>query len=89
MPLVIPHAWDQPDNAERVARLGMARIIPQHRYTLNRATTELQCLLENPEYTQRAIEVQEQLQNEDGVKNAYDALEQLLHNSKITEPFVK
>lgn len=87
--LVIPHAWDQPDNAERATRLGIARTISQHRYTPNRAMTELRCLLENPEYTQRARKVQEQLKNEDGVKKACDALEQLLHNSKIAEPFVK
>ncbi len=31
--LVVPSAWDQPDNAERVARLGTARTLPRHRYT--------------------------------------------------------
>ena len=31
--LVMPCAWDQPDNAERVARLGIARIISRRHYT--------------------------------------------------------
>ena len=30
--LVMPCAWDQPDNAERAARLGISRTIPRHRY---------------------------------------------------------
>ncbi len=34
--LVMPCAWDQPDNAERVARLGISRTIRRHRYTPGR-----------------------------------------------------
>ncbi|WP_197992883.1 glycosyltransferase [Gimesia aquarii] len=87
--LIVPHAWDQPDNAERAARLGIARIIPQHRYTPNRAMTELRHLLENPEYSRRAKEIKEEIRKEDGVKNACDALEQLLQKSRIIETIKK
>jgi len=76
--LVMPCAWDQPDHAERVARLGIARSVSRHRYTPDRVATELRQLLDNPAYTQRASAVGEQVRKEDGVRAACDALEGLL-----------
>ena len=55
--LVMPCAWDQPDNAERAARLGIARTIPRHRYEPRRIAAELRLLLEDPAYSQRAAEI--------------------------------
>src|SRR6202047_5663284 len=52
--LVMPCAWDQPDNAERAARLGIARTISRRCYTPGRVAAELHRLLNNPRYTQRA-----------------------------------
>ena len=46
--LVVPHAHDQPDTADRLARLGIARTIDRHRYTPERASAGLQRLLEYP-----------------------------------------
>jgi rhamnosyltransferase subunit B len=76
--LVMPCAHDQPDNADRVVRLGIARKISRHRYNPARAATELRHLLDNPAYSQRASQVGEQLQREDGVRAACDALDRLL-----------
>jgi rhamnosyltransferase subunit B len=59
--LVMPCAWDQPDNAARVARLGIARIVPRNRYTPARVAAELRRLLDDPRYAQRAAEVGEQV----------------------------
>jgi UDP:flavonoid glycosyltransferase YjiC (YdhE family) len=78
--LVVPFAHDQPDNAERLRRLGVARTVPGPRYSAARATTELRHLLDNPVYSQRALEVGEQLRQEDGVRVACDALEALLRD---------
>jgi UDP:flavonoid glycosyltransferase YjiC (YdhE family) len=50
----MPCAWDQPDNAERAARLGIARTISRRRYTPARVAAELRRLLNDPRYTQRA-----------------------------------
>jgi UDP:flavonoid glycosyltransferase YjiC (YdhE family) len=72
--LIMPCAWDQPDNAERVARLGISRTIPRHRYTPARAAAELRRLLDDPAYELRAAEVAEQVRQEDGVRIACDAL---------------
>jgi UDP:flavonoid glycosyltransferase YjiC (YdhE family) len=73
--LVMPYAHDQPDNAERVRRLGIARTIARHRYTPARAAAELRHLLDNPAYSQRAAEVGAEIRLEDGVRIACDALE--------------
>ena len=72
--LVMPTAWDQPDNAARVERLGIARVLPRHRYTASRVASELRHLLDGA-YRQRASAVKERLKDEDGVRNACDAIE--------------
>jgi rhamnosyltransferase subunit B len=72
--LVMPCAWDQPDNAERAARLGIARIISRRRYTAARVATELRQLFDDPKYSRRAAEVGEQVRQENGVRVACDAL---------------
>ena len=72
--LIMPCAWDQPDNAERVARLGISRTIPRHRYTPARVAAELRHLLDDPAYGRRASEVGEQIRQENGVRVACNAL---------------
>jgi rhamnosyltransferase subunit B len=72
--LVMPCAWDQPDNAERAARLGIARTIARHRFTPARVTAELHRLLDDPAYARRASAVGAQVRQEDGVQVACDAL---------------
>lgn len=84
--LIMPCAWDQPDNADRAVRLGIARTISPRHYTPEYVATELKELLENPAYSQRALEVADQLRNEDGVQAACDALEALLHNCGHVPP---
>jgi UDP:flavonoid glycosyltransferase YjiC (YdhE family) len=76
--LVMPYAHDQPDNAERVVRLGVARTIPRQRYTAERAARELQRLLDTPSYSERAREVGRLVREEDGVRAACDALEAVI-----------
>jgi rhamnosyltransferase subunit B len=77
--LIMPCAWDQPDNAERVARLGISRTVPRHRYTPTRVAAELRRLLHDPAYARRASEVGAQIRLENGVRVACDALEGVLH----------
>jgi len=73
--LVVPYAHDQPDNAARLTRLGVARTIAGRRTTSARLTAELGRLLEDPAFSRRALEVGEQIRQEDGVRAACDALE--------------
>jgi UDP:flavonoid glycosyltransferase YjiC (YdhE family) len=76
--LVVPFAHDQPDNAARLVRLGMARTISPRSCSPARVAAELGRLLDNPEYARRAAEVGQQVRQEDGVAAACAALEELL-----------
>jgi UDP:flavonoid glycosyltransferase YjiC (YdhE family) len=76
--LVVPFAFDQPDNAARARKLGVARSLFIHQYNASRAVRELGPLLEDPRYGQNAVSLGEQLKAEDGVGKACDVLEQLL-----------
>jgi len=76
--LIAPFFVDQPDNAARIARLGVARVLPKARFTPERATEELRALLEQPDYALRAREVAEQVRGEDGARAAADVIETLL-----------
>lgn len=73
--LVMPCAWDQPDNAARVRRLGIARVIPRRRYTPRRVAAELQGLLGSPSYAQHASFVADQMRHEHGAQAACDVIE--------------
>lgn len=75
--LVVPFSHDQPDNAARATRLGIARTLPPRRYTASRAAAELRQLLDDPSYARRAEKIAEQIRPENGVAAACDALESL------------
>ena len=76
--IVMPYSHDQPDNARRVRRLGVAKVVQRKNYTAERAARMISRLLENPRYAERALEVQHEMNKEDGLKTACDALEMLL-----------
>ena len=73
--LVMPYSHDQPDNARRVRRLGVAKVVQRKNYTAERAAKMIQGLLSNPRYAERAFTVRQTLEAEDGLKTACDALE--------------
>jgi UDP:flavonoid glycosyltransferase YjiC (YdhE family) len=83
--LVVPFAHDQPDNAFRLARLGVARTISRQNYTSARVAAELGRLLAEPAFSLRASEVGDQVRQEDGVRAACDALEALLQDARVPE----
>jgi UDP:flavonoid glycosyltransferase YjiC (YdhE family) len=76
--LVVPHAYDQPDNASRVVKLGVARTLFPKRYVATRVAAELQGLLAEPSYARRAAEVGRMVQAEAGDQHACDAIEAYL-----------
>jgi UDP:flavonoid glycosyltransferase YjiC (YdhE family) len=76
--LVVPFAFDQPDNAARAQKLGMSRTVFIHHYSGSRAAREWRPLLEERRYLENAASVGERIRAENGVRNACDALEKLL-----------
>lgn len=75
--LVVPWSHDQPDNAARVTRLGVARTIPRNEYTATRVKSELQLLLNNESYKTKAIDIGNQVQSENGIRTACDTIEKI------------
>jgi rhamnosyltransferase subunit B len=80
--LIIPYSHDQPDNARRMKRLGVAKVIQKADYTPEEVTRKLRTMLDDPALAQKAHAVAEQLRGEDGVKTACDALEALYAKSR-------
>jgi UDP:flavonoid glycosyltransferase YjiC (YdhE family) len=76
--LVVPYAFDQPDNARRVGQLGVARTLAPKRYTARRVVAQLRALGEDSHYARRAAEVGGLVRAEDGVERACEALEAFL-----------
>src|SRR5688572_25185453 len=76
--LIVPFAFDQSDNADHAARLGVSRTVYRNKYRAPRVATELHKLLSDSSYTQRAREVSAQLKQENGPARAADLIEQVL-----------
>ncbi len=76
--LVMPYSHDQPDNALRMQRLGVARVLPRERYTAARAARALARLLHTPSFMVKATEAAAIMAAEDGLHTACDALESAL-----------
>jgi rhamnosyltransferase subunit B len=70
--LVVPFAHDQFDNAERVRRLGVAKVVSRSRYSAPTAEAMLGSLLENRAYKQSALDISQIIRAERG--NAFAAL---------------
>ena len=75
--LIMPYSHDQPDNARRMTRLGLARTIRKPNYTAERVAATIKAMLAEPDFAQHAQSAAAQLSLEDGVKTACDALEAL------------
>ena len=75
--LVVPWAHDQPDNAHRAARLGVARVLYPRDYRAARVDRALRAVLEPP-VVARAAAVAETVRAEDGAAAACDAIQACL-----------
>jgi MGT family glycosyltransferase len=78
--LIVPFNHDQPDNAARIARLGAGRALARKKYKARRVAAELDKLLNEPHYAQKAAEVGRTVRSEDGAGAASDAIEAMLKN---------
>ena len=76
--LVVPHGFDQPDNAARLQRLGVAEILPASRYRTDRAAVLLRQLLREPSYCNRAAWAARKIADEDGAVSAANVIEDTL-----------
>ena len=75
--LIMPYSHDQPDNARRMQRLKVARVIQKKSYTPKRVAKTVKSMLGNTGSAEQAKFVAQQLAREDGVRTACNALEEL------------
>ena len=73
--LVVPFSHDQPDNAARCARLGIARTLARWRVSAAAFVRELSLLLADPATAARAAAVAERMRREPGAAGAAEAIE--------------
>jgi len=81
--LIMPYSHDQPDNARRMRRLGVARAMLRSRYTAKRVARVLRAMLAEPEYEEEAQKAAHEIASENGAATACNALEDL-HRRKTT-----
>lgn len=76
--LIMPFSHDQPDNAARCERIGVARTISREKYTAENAAKELRELLGDLSYKATAVEASKIVKAEHGTQMACDAIEAVL-----------
>lgn len=76
--LFMPYSHDQPDNAARCERLGVARIISRDRYNAESAAKKLGALLADESHKTKAAEAAKIVRAEHGTATACDAIEEIL-----------
>jgi rhamnosyltransferase subunit B len=76
--LIMPCAFDQPDNAARVKRIGTGLTISRNSYKAQTAARMLANLLNDPVYAANAERMGHRIRAEDGLSGACDAIEKLL-----------
>jgi rhamnosyltransferase subunit B len=82
--LIMPYSHDQPDNARRMQRLKVARVIQKKSYVPNRVAQTLKSMLADAGLTKHAKFVAQQVAREDGVRTASNALEELYMRTRKT-----
>lgn len=78
--LVMPYSHDQPDNAARCRRLGVAEIVRRDEYSAENAAAKIRQILDNKNYAQKAFEISKIVQSEQGTKTACDEIERVLES---------
>lgn len=75
--LIVPVSFDQPDNAARTAKMGVARVLPFQKVSAEGLTRELRALLDDAACAKRAASIGHQVRGEDGGALAAELIEKL------------
>ncbi len=73
--LVMPYSHDQPDNAERCRRRGVAEIISRSGYSAEAAAAKIRRILDDPEYGRRAHDLAAIVASENGAAAAAEVID--------------
>ncbi len=81
--VVVPWGHDQPDNAERIRRLGVGRVIGRKKYNFRAAARELDKVLNEPSYSTKAKQVKDCLATESALENAGSQIDRILESIAV------
>ncbi|MFY8268001.1 MAG: glycosyltransferase [Terrimicrobiaceae bacterium] len=73
--VVVPYAFDQPDNAARLWRLGVAEILPRRAITPRRLAEKLEAILNSPSPGERASVLAGLIDVQGAVEGSINAME--------------
>lgn len=76
--VIMPYSHDQPDNAARCRRLGVAEIIGRDDYNAASASNAIEAILADPSYAENARKAAEIVRSEGGTAAACDEIERVL-----------
>lgn len=79
--VLVPHAHDQTDNALRLQKLGVARVIPKSKFNSRNLQQALQALINDAPMVQRAKNLAIKANAENGVIAACDVIESVLSDA--------
>jgi UDP:flavonoid glycosyltransferase YjiC (YdhE family) len=83
--LLVPVAFDQPDNAHRARLLGLGRVLPFKKTTARALTFELERLFANSHHAQAARALADELAKTNGAARAADELIACVHSRAIAQ----
>lgn len=76
--LIVPYSHDQPDNAARCRRSGVAEIVGRDKYNARSAAKALRQILSDRTYRENAAKLKQIVDSENGTVTACNAIEQVL-----------
>ena len=84
--LIVPFLADQPDNAARLERLGVARVLARTRYRARAVADELELLLRTPRYTEQAAAAAGEIAQEGGAREVVRLVDAILDRETASTP---
>jgi zeaxanthin glucosyltransferase len=84
--VAIPLAHDQPAVAARLARLGIAEVLPVMRLSAEKIQKAVSRVLNDPAYRSAAVAIQAELHSLDGLHRAADLIEEALERHSAGRP---
>lgn len=85
--LISPYFADQPDNAARVQRLGVGRVVPPEAWTSTRVVQELRSLEQDAAISASALSVSHSMSQENAVDTVVRIALETLERSTSLRPF--
>lgn len=83
--LIVPYAWDQPDNGARMERLGAGLCLPRAEYSGETAAAALSRLLGDERFAAQSAKAAGEIKSEDALRTASDAVEAQLPSPSRTQ----